>query len=404
LIDANQRDIKYLGVDIVTFEETKKLIAITENELVELGNGDQVTLKLRDDRMKENSFSQIKYDQDTKILITASSNENVPTIRLARYFFISDPNDFQVFQANQLGITSLKMSYDMTHLFSAGRDHCLFIFQFQNVPKTDKRDDSLDTDLVLVKKEDLDKEQLDLKNKVLKFEKEKIQEEENFKKLERELDSDISTVQTNLNAETKKYKELEEALEKQIKEKKEEFRSEKRRIEDEFDLKEKELDHEHDLNLKNKDNEIEKQTKELENEVRKDTTNKTNLNKKLKEEEKNMKKKYDEMKNQLVEDITKLEQELKNIENDIASTKNLLMEKNDNIVTKKREELEKLKIEYFENENNFNDQKKKDEKEIAEIKSENKTKETKKNKTSNEVEKIKKDNEILKKKIEVFIC
>ncbi len=79
------------------------------------------------------------------------------------------------------------------------------------------------------------------------------------------------------------------------------------------------------------------------------------------------------------------------------------MEKNDNIATKKREESEKLKIEYFENENNFNDQKKKDEKEIAEIKSENKTKETKKNKTSNEVEKIKKDNEILKKKIEVFL-
>ena len=347
LIESNQRETKYYGIDIITMEETKKLLAISENEVLELGNGDQITLKLRDDKIKENCFSQIKYDQDTKFVVTASSNENIPTIRLAKYFFISDHNDFQLFQANALGITSLKMSYDMTHLFTAGRDHCLFIFQFQNVPKTDKRDDSLDTDLVLVKKEDLDKEQQDLKNKVLKFEKEKVQEEENFKKIEKELDTEIYSVQVNLNSETRKYKELEEALELQIKEKKEDFRNEKKRIEEEFDLKEKDLNHEHEMNLKNKDNEIEKQSKELENEVRKDTTNKTNLSKKLKEEEKNMKKKYDEMKNQLVEEITKLEDELKNIENDISSTKNTLMEKNDNIVTKKREELEKLKIEYF---------------------------------------------------------
>ena len=401
LIESNQRDSKYYGIDIVTLEETKKLIVITENEVLELGNADVHTVKLKDEKFKDNTFSQVKYDQDTKLIITASSNENVPTIRLARYFFIADNNDFQLFQANSLGITSLKVSYDMTHLFTAGRDHCLFIFQFQNVPKTDKRDDSLDTDLILVKKEDLDKEILELRNKVLKYEKEKFLEDETFKKLERDYDNDLFTVQSNLNVETRKYKDLEEALETQIKEKKEEFKNEKHKIEDDYDQKEKELDHDHDINLKNKDSEIEKQTKELENEIRKDTTNKTNLNKKLKDEEKNMKKRFDEMKSQLNEEISKLGDELNKIENDISSTKNNQMDKNDSIVTKKREELERLKIEYFENENNFNEQRKKDEKDTAEIKQKNKSIETKKNKTSDEVDKIKKANEILKKKIEV---
>jgi len=168
----------------------KKLIVINESDLLELGNGDKCISRFRDEKFKENTFSKIKYDQDTKYLILASSNENVPTIRLCRFNAGNDITEFSSFQANSRGITSMNISNDMSHLFTVGRDHCLFIFQFQNIQKPDKRDDTLDTDIILVKKEDLDKDNLELNYKILKFEREKVEEEEKQKKIEADIDKE----------------------------------------------------------------------------------------------------------------------------------------------------------------------------------------------------------------------
>lgn len=349
--------------------------------------------------LKDDNFTQLIYDQDTYLLITASSKENTAAIRVAKYPGIADPKDFTSYQANSSGIKSLKTTFDMTHLFTCGRDKCLFFFQINNISKSDKRDEILETDLILVKKEDLDKEAYELRTKLSVIDHDIQRENETFDKIKGELDNDKKVNETLLNNEKARFLKERNELDSKIKNQKEYFEDELHKLRSEHEENMHDLAEEQEKNKFAKDKDREKENENYKNEVAKDEKQARQLEKKLQAELSTMVGGFEKKIIELNNEIRTLEEKKKDLNKDLENIKEDLMEKNDNDIRHKRGELEKLRNDYERLDQKFNIQKKKKQDKFFAKKEEIKQQEKKKHKERGELSSLQLENDRLTKQI-----
>lgn len=457
-VDFFNKEYKFLGVDIVHGQDdAKKLVLIDGSSLYEitgppkdrLGSKDieyslskggmsrdkpKVLMKERvgEDIRATIVFSQVLYNQDSKIVITSMKKEHSPCLRLARYI-PQNPStelkqdklldkdakelgkdkdkvkenstlltvDVKDYQANSLGVNCFKVSQDMSHLFTCGKDRCLFIFQFQNIQKSDKHEETLESDLMLVKKEELDDEADILKGILNKIEQEIQNEEENFRKIISQKEAERIELEKNYEEEKRRFTKEKDDLQTKINEQRDIFEAELSEIRDNFESKIKELQEEHSKNIRKKEEDRKKEQDNLEKEKKKDSDQLVNLKKRLIQEEKELTEKFENKMQELEEEIKLLEKEKNEITAEIAEKKEESMKNNDIKITNKREQLEDLRRCYLNAENEFKKKKETFEKEINDKKELIKAKEIKKGEERKKLQGLQDENEKLAKQIKV---
>lgn len=397
----------------MTQEENKKLLLIDDHELLEVSNIVETnSLNKKEDNynkldkkdkpdilMRDGQLAQVIYDQDTKVLITASLREYYPCVKITRYPPLPDWKDVVTYQANHLGVKTLKATFDMTHLFSAGKDKCLFIFQINNISKIDKRDETLETDLILVRKEDLDKEALDLKTRLDKIDSDITKEEESFARIKNDLENERSINESILKKEKETFTKQKTDLDTKISQEKELYEQELEVLRKDHSMKMEDLLVEHDRNKQAKDRDKQKESENLDKEKNKDSNQKIQMTKRLNDEIKTLTETHEKKINELDKDIKILEGKKQLLNNDIEVMKEDLFERNDTTIGMKRFDLEKLRKEYENIDNVFKVQKNKLQEEYNKKRELIKTKESKKTKEYGEFLNLQQDNDKLDKQI-----
>jgi len=455
-VDFFNKDYKFIGVDILQGqEEIKKLFLIDSANLMEvigqpkdkflkedgfLGKGGisskdkpNVLMKERfvEDSRSSTLFSQVMYNHDSKLIITSMKKDHSPCLRLARYVnhdlgkekenkdkdkdrdnkdkdkekkeqevsIVSDVTDYQ---ANSLGVNAFRVSQDMSHLFTCGKDRCLFIFQFQNIQRTDKHEETLESDLMLVKKDELDEEADKLNSELRQIELQIQEEEESFRKIISQKEAERIEADRTLEEERKIFTKEKDELQRQINEKSDSHKRELDELRENSNSKMKEIQDEHSKTLKKKDEEKKKEQENFEKEKKKDSDQLSSLRKRLMMEEKDLNERFEKRIEELEENIKTLEKEKNQISAEISEKKEELMKNNDIKITSKREELEVLRRNYIDAENKFKKEKEIYEKDITDKKELIKAKEIKKGEERKKLQGLLEENEKLAKQIKVL--
>ena len=136
--------------------------------------------------VEEGDFSDLIFDQETKILLVSYPNDRTCGLKMLDYgkYINQGIKDFMAFPANAFGICSIKASSDMNHVFTGGNDRCLFFFSLGGVAKNTEKNanDIQDADnLILISKDYLDKNAKELREVLNKKDLDIQREEEEFK-------------------------------------------------------------------------------------------------------------------------------------------------------------------------------------------------------------------------------
>jgi len=447
IYDQNQRyveyinkDMKFVNVDIIpTQEDTKRLLLADYNTIYEISGNNQdrigsQRLSIKDsqkilmrEKVKEEEknstmcYSQLIYNTDSKCMIVALKKDHSPCIRIAKYFVGAQNKnkqeeekklnntitslilnaDIKEYQANSLGISALRICQDMSHLFTCGKDRCLFMFQILGIQKQDKRDETLESDLLLVNKKDMDEKADELKLKLNKIEEELKKEEDNFKKIKTDLLLDKAEVERNFVNEQNRYNAEKQELQKKIDSQRIYFEKELLSIRTTYAESMAVEKKNHDINLEVKRLDLKRESDNAEKEKKRDTDALVALKKKLITEEKEIKEKYEKHLETLKEDIAELNIKQAKIFKEISDKKEEKIEGNDVRIKKKREDLEKLRRDYVIAEEQFKKEKEDLEKQIS-VKKENiNVKEQKKFEERKKLQNIQDENERLSRQIKV---
>jgi hypothetical protein len=364
VFDYYCREFKFNGVAIYTLDNDNKfLLLLDENKLIEvpvnkepINNFMKVEKKEPKALFKDDHFSQIIFDQYSSLLILASLKEHSPAIRMVKYLQGVDLKEYY-YQANALGIKTLKASYDMSHIFSGGKDKCVFIFQ-TNVSKSDKREDNFD-DLTLVKKDDLQKQAQDLKQQLNKINVEMYLEEERLSKLKRETETHKTTFDERMREEKDKFNKEVTELEEQISERRDYFEYELDKENEDYTGKMEKLDIDHLTDLEAMNSEKQREFENRDKIKNDDSRQTLGVTKKITEELKRIEDEYETKINGLDTDIRTLEDNKSNLMFDVERWKERCIEENDDKISFKRAELEKLRTGYETIDKRFSDEKSK---------------------------------------------
>jgi WD40 repeat protein len=425
-IEYHNREMRFNGVGIYSYEENnqvnKKLLLLDENILIEVGqtikdpnNLNTLTNKKEDQYssikvdnkkekpkilLKDESFSQLVYDHESKLIITSSAREHAPTIRITRYPLQIDQKEIITYQANAFGVKSIRTTFDMTHLFTTGKDKCLFFFNINNVIKTDKRDETLETDLILVKKDDLDKEALELKSKLQRIDSEIEKEKETFDKIKSELENEKSINESLLKNEKERFAKERSDLETKIFTQRKFLEEELAKIRGEHKEKMEDLRHDQEKNKMGKDKDKEKENENFEKEKNKDSNYLIQTKKRLNDELKKIQEGFEKRITDLNKEIKVLQDKNEGLSSDIDKVKTEMMDSNDTQISMKRLELENLKTEFENIKKNFNHKEDSLKDESKKIKDLIRAKENKKTKERGELQALQQENSKLAKQIE----
>lgn len=421
-VEYINRDLRFNGVGIYTNktqdmqEVTKKLLLLDENCLVEVHSNKDIMNKKEENfssnkndfnkkekpkvLIKDENFSNLIYDQDAKLIIVSSLKESAPAIKIARYPSPLDTRDFFSFQANCLGVKAMRTSFDMSNLFTSGKDKCLFFFIINNVTKNDKRDETLETDLILVKKEDLDKEVKELKSKLDKIDDEINREKESFAVLKTQLESDKNINDTLLKNEKERFAKEKLDLDQKIDMQRDHFENELDKLKKEQKEKMDELYVEHEKNKSAKEKDKEKEIENFDKEKSKDSNQVIQVRRRFNEELKTLQENYDKKISDLNKTIKNLEERKKNLNKEIEEMLKDRMDRNDNEISSKRAELEKLRLKYENFEREFKKKKAEKEADIYQRKELIKAKENKRTKERSELLTLTQENDKLTKQIQ----
>ena len=425
MVEYVNRDYKYNGVAIFTnktqdmSEVTKKLLLLDENSLMEVQSNKELGFK-KDENfssfknegnkkdkpkilLKDEQFSNLLYDQDAKLIIVSSLKENSPAVKLARYPQQQELKEFIPFQANCLGVRGMRASFDMTNLFTSGKDKCLFFFSLNNVSKNDKRDETLETDLILVKKEDLDKEAKELKIKLDKIDDEINREKESFAILKEQLENDKNINNNLLKNENERFAREKSELDQKINSQKKHFEQELDKLKKEQKEKMDELYNEQEKNKSAKEKDKEKELENFDKEKSKDSNQIIQVKRRFNEELKNLQENYDKKISDLNKTIKTLEEKKKQINKEIEELLKDRIDRNDNEISSKRAELEKLRLKYENFEKEFKKKKADKEADIYQRKEHIKAKENKRTKERSELLTLTQENDKLNKQIQELL-
>ena len=396
---------------------SKKLLALTEKELVEIYHyeekKDDDAVKLDDDTEKielkcdvieEGNFSSMIFDQELKLIILSTPNDQTCSIKLfdyGKYMQIQQKDIFE-FQANSEGIRAIKASSDMTHVFSCGNDRCLFFFNLVNVSKSaDKRDIEIHEpeNLILITKEYLDtnanKLRLELKQKDLEIQREEEEFKEDNLKYKNEIDEQDRIYESTVNEFNLQKEDLENKKQAKI----DYYEGELAKIREEHKEKMDKLNEEQERNLKAKEEDMKTEEKNLENEKNKNFENFSKLENEIKLDEQKTREDHSRILEELNEDIKELEEKQNELLESIELEKKELMDNNDKDIAEKRRELDKLKKYYETTKEEHKTQEDALKKEIDEIRNANKKTETKRTKQKTELETLQQENQKLEKQI-----
>ena len=405
----------YKSLQIASSDDYIKLLAINRNELIEINQDD--VYKNNEDYynsgaesgkkllyntiLKAENIVDFTYDQETKIVALAIQNSHKPSLMIGRFGGSEELSGMQLYQAHSFGVTCLKSSPDMTHFFSGGSDNCLFIFNCLNSNKTEKKDDNLESDLMLVKKEELDKDAEELKAKLMRIDEEISKAEKNYKKVKEDLEEEKDAIMEQIRKEEELAEfELSE-LEKKIKKEKETHAQEKAKKIENFEEEMYNLKEEHRRNIDDKNTDYIREQDNYEKEKIKEENYIKKLQKELKKEIEQIKSDYNIEIEKLHQMNTDLEQQKNNLEAEIQALKDREFNQNDRDIEKKREELDDLKREFEVNKKEFTEQNKRLDKELSNKKTTLCEQENEKEKHRAELSKLQATNEKLNKQIAV---
>jgi len=348
--------------------------------------------------LKEEYINQFFFDVETKIIVSSNSREHSPTVRLFRQFSL-DPKEMLPHQANSTGVKQFKVSHDMSYLFTCGRDKCLLIFQINNVSKQDKREESTETDLILVEKAELDQEKDNLANKLTLIQNDIIREEERAIKEQRELDSEIQNNNTFLRIKEQDYFEEKSKLETEIAQKEEEYNMEEQEKLEVHDDRITQLRNEQENNKQIKENEEKKENENIDKTIKNHNNQEINQLKLYKTEKKRLDQEYEDQIISININIKERENQKEKLNRELTDEKEKLMSDNDNNIARKRYELEKLRIEYDRVEREFSRHKNEMNNDILKKKKEVKNKEETKNTERNDLQEMQNTNDKIAKEI-----
>jgi cilia- and flagella-associated protein 57 len=370
VIEFYSRDHRFHNVQIYTEKETglKRLLLLDPNHILEVeqvnlenedennvktkpsdtevdyGNGNVKKPKILFSKLK---FSNFIFDIETRLFIFTSNNDHSPTIYFSNYPFILEKREVNSFQANSTGVKSIKASSDMKYLFSSGKDKCLFFFEMGNSSKYLRKDDSLlNHELILVKKDELDKDHLELRKELTKLDTEINREIENFEIFSKNIEKEIEECIAEQIYEKEKFhnekKELEQTEKKQV----EGYETELQMLSDEHQIKLKELQEDHEKNKRAKEKDKDKESELVKNETLKDETHERSVKKAYEVELEQMREEYNNTIIRLNQEINELKSKSEEIFNVIEKDKVERIENNDNQIARKRIQLEELKKTY----------------------------------------------------------
>lgn len=362
LVDFYNKDFRFFQTGIQTLEDctVKKIFAIDENNLIEVysnikeatqlvrGNnisGHNTVLKHKN--LLQGKFSQLFFDQDSKLLITASFKSHSYSLTLIDYLKFLANKDTTNYAANALGINAMRISEDMTHLFTCGKDRCLFFFNLNNVSKMDKANEIFEPEnLVLVKKEDLEEQARELKQKIDMKDGDIAKEEEKFEEESQIYLAEIKNYLEIFNQEEDKFNLFKQDYDERLQQQLENYEKELARIKEEYDDKVESVILEHNSNMQQKEKDKEREIENLHNEKKKDEAQKRNLYDKISEKERKLKENHKIIKEKLIADKEALDKKNKELIEQINKEKSEKMDDNDSKIAEKRRELENLKKYY----------------------------------------------------------
>ena len=438
---SNNSDTKivfYLMDDNSVFEADAVSIDKRDNKFVLCNNdsNNKKEIKVRHKTILNEEFiKQFYYDNDSKLMITAKAREHFPTIRI---FKVNNTPINQVgnnnnnnntltnnvtsnttnnnlihikgsaveikeieniYQSHSSGFNAFKINSKLTHLFTVGRDKSLMIFRLLGINKSEKREDIREFDLVLKDKRLLDEEIKELNNKIKQIEDEIVTDAETANKKRKEYNIEIENLSNQLNSDKIKYNNELNKLQELIDIKTQEFNKGCLNKKQEQDNKINELYIEHTLSIEKKEKEEEKEST---------TLNTAQINYHLVESKqiKQYNDEKEEIEKSFAEKLIKLKnsnsqkEHLKNKLNaELISKKELEMKENDIAITKRRYELERLRIVYDNIEDDFKIQKDTLIEDIHKKKTEVKHLEDNKNTDRNKLIDIQNENDKLAKNI-----
>lgn len=370
VIEFYSREHRFSNVQIYTEKDTglKRLLLLDVNNILEieqvcLENDDENNMKTKssDQEVEYGSgnvkkpkilFSKLKFsnfifDLETRLFIFTSNNEHSPSIYFSNYPFILDKREVSSFQANSTGVKSIKASSDMKYLFSSGKDKCLFFFEMGNSSKYLRKDDSLvNHELILVKKEELDKDHLELRKELSKLDSEINREIENFNIFSTNIEKEIEDCIAEQKFEKEKYHREKNLLDSSEKKQVEEFEAEIEVLNEDHRLKLIDIEIEHEKNRRAKEKDKDKESELVKNESLKDETHAKSLQKACDVELEQRRDHYNNTIIRLNQEINELKSKSEEIFNIIQKDNLERIENNDNQIGLKRIQLEELKKTY----------------------------------------------------------
>ena len=412
-------NLKLKKTEIMTLDDqiSKKLFTLNENQLIEIYNkkiikedensnkiDDNKTYELTMNVIEEGDFSDLVFDQESKILLLSYPNDQTCGLRMLDYgkYINQGIKDFLSFPANAFGIKAIKASSDMNHVFTGGNDRCLFFFSLGGVAKNTEKNtnDIQDADnLILISKEYLDKNAKSLREILSKKDLEIQNEEEDFKldseknkneleEQEKILENTIEEFENQKLDLEKKKKNLIEINEEQL---------EKNRLE--HNNKMNKLNSEHEINIKAKMEDLKIEEEKLKDLIKKNNNNIRKLTDDILQDKRKTEEEHKKIIEELSSEIKKLENKQTEILKQIEEDKKDKMDTNDRDIAEKRRELDKLKKHYEFTKSEHKTQEEKLKKEIDEIRSTNKKTENKRTKQKTELDTLQMENNKLEKQI-----
>ena len=411
--------LKLKKTEIMTLDDqiSKKLFALNENQLIEVYNqkiikedensnkiDDGKTFELTMNVVEEGDFSDLVFDQESKILLLSYPNDQTCGLRMLDYgkYINQGLKDFLSFPANAFGIRAIKASSDMNHVFTGGNDRCLFFFSLGGVAKNTEKNtnDIQDADnLILISKEYLDKNAKSLREVLNKKDLEIQQEEEEFKldseKNKSELEEQEKILENTIQEFESQKQELQKKKKTQIEINEEQL--EKNRIE--HNNKMNKLNSEHEINVKAKMEDLKIEEEKLRDLIKKNNNNIRKLTDDILQDKRKTEEEHKKIIEELSSQIKELENKQTEILKQIEEDKKDKMDTNDRDIAEKRRELDKLKKHYEFTKSEHKTQEDKLKKEIDEIRSANKKTENKRTKQKTELDTLQMENNKLEKQI-----
>ena len=405
--------------EIMTLDDqiSKKIFALTESQLIEIYNQKIVkedenmnkidtekSYELTMNVVEEGDFSDLIFDQETRILLVSYPNDQTCGLKMLDYgkYINQGIKDFMSFPANAFGIRAIKASSDMNHVFTGGNDRCLFFFSLGGVAKNTEKNanDIQDADnLILISKEYLDQNAKELREELNKKDLEIQREEEEFKldseKNRMELEEQEKILENTIQEFDSQKEELEKKKQNQIEIN--EGQLEKNRME--HDTKMNKLNSEYEINVKAKMEDLKIEEEKLKELIKKNNNNIRKLTDDILQDKRKTEEEHKKIIEELSSQIKDLENKQTEILKSIEEDKKEKMDTNDKDIAEKRRELDQLKTHYEETKFNHKNLEDKLKKEIDEIRSKNKKTENKRTKQKTELETLQTENNKLEKQI-----